>query len=136
MLALILFSAVWIASGGTPTGFWQYVALATAAIGMGMQSAAFRLVGLNGVTTTYFTGTLTDLLAGLVQRGRLSLSAVGALSALLAGATATALLQTVNGRLSVLLPALFCLIAGVVAMAAMRRSATPAPSSTPKTATS
>lgn len=137
MVTLILLAAVWIASGGAPAGSWQYVALATAAIAMGLQSAAFRLVGLKGVTTTYFTGTLTDLLAGVIQRGRFNLSAVGALAALLAGATATALLVRINGRLSVLLPALLCLIAGVIAVAAMRQSATPtARLGTPRKATS
>jgi hypothetical protein len=44
-----------------------------------------------GVTTTYFTGTLTSLLVGLVTSARLNVAAVLALVALLAGAVAAGL---------------------------------------------
>ena len=77
---------MWLATGGAPLGAAQYAAVVAAALAMGLQSAAFRLVPVPGVTTTYFTGTLTSLLVGLVTAGRLNAAALSALLALPAGA--------------------------------------------------
>jgi len=86
LVVLLVLTGVWLATGGAPLGAAQYVALVAAALAMGLQSAAFRLVPVPGVTTTYFTGTLTSLLVGLVTSGRLNVAALIALLALLAGA--------------------------------------------------
>jgi uncharacterized membrane protein YoaK (UPF0700 family) len=45
---LVVLGVVWVVTGGAPTGVAQYVALAAAAVAMGLQSAAFRLVPLPG----------------------------------------------------------------------------------------
>jgi len=86
LVALLVLTGVSLATGGAPQGAAQYVALVPAALAMGLQSAAFRLVPVPGVTTTYFTGTLTSLLVGLVTSGRLNVAALIAPLALLAGA--------------------------------------------------
>lgn len=75
LVVLLVLTGVWLATGGAPLGAAQYAALVAAALAMGLQSAAFRLVPVPGVTTTYFTGTLTSLLVGLVTSGRLNAAA-------------------------------------------------------------
>src|SRR5437899_1165210 len=57
--ALIAFAALWHVGGGLE------VLIALAAAGMGIQSAAVRRLAVAGVTTTFVTGTLTSLMAGL-----------------------------------------------------------------------
>ena len=56
------------------------------------------------MTTTYFTGTLTSLLVGLVTSARLNVAAVLALVALLAGAVAAGLLVAQAAVTAVPLP--------------------------------
>ena len=92
LVVLLVLAGVWVATNGAPQGAGQDVSLVAAAGAMGLPSAAFRLVPVPGVTTTYFTGTLTSLLVGLVTSGRLNVAAVLALVALLAGAVAAGLL--------------------------------------------
>lgn len=92
LVVLLVLAGVWVATDGAPQGAVQDVSLVAAAGAMGLPSAAFRLVPVPGVTTTYFTGTLTSLLVGLVTSGRLNVAAVLALVALLAGAVAAGLL--------------------------------------------
>lgn len=116
LVALLVLTGVWLATGGAPLGAAQYVALVAAALAMGLQSAAFRLVPVPGVTTTYFTGTLTSLLVGLVTSGRLNVAALIALLALLAGTVLAGLLAAVA---AVLLPV--ALLAVVVVVSTARR---------------
>jgi uncharacterized membrane protein YoaK (UPF0700 family) len=56
----------WEVSGGHPAGTGQYLLLAVAAIAMGLQSAAVRGLGAGNFSTTYLTGQLTGIVAGLV----------------------------------------------------------------------
>ena len=42
---------------------------------MGVQSAAAHRIGVPGITTTYFTGTLTNIVFGAVGRGSFSMAA-------------------------------------------------------------
>ena len=116
LVVLLVLTGVWLATGGAPLGAAQYVALVAAALAMGLQSAAFRLVPVPGVTTTYFTGTLTSLLVGLVTSGRLNVAALIALLALLAGTVLAGLLAAVA---AVLLPV--ALLAVVVVVSTARR---------------
>ena len=116
LVVLLVLTGVWLATGGAPLGAAQYVALVAAALAMGLQSAAFRLVPVPGVTTTYFTGTLTSLLVGLVTSGRLNVAALIALLALLAGTVLAGLLAAVA---AVLLPV--ALLAVVVVVSTVRR---------------
>ncbi len=119
LVVLLVLTGVWLASGGAPLGAGQYVALIAAALAMGLQSAAFRLVPVPGVTTTYFTGTLTSLLIGLVTSGRPNVAAVVALLALLGGAVLAGLLVAHAAAVAVLLPV--ALLALVVVVSTVRR---------------
>jgi uncharacterized membrane protein YoaK (UPF0700 family) len=116
LVMLLVLTGVWLATGGAPLGAARYVALVAAALAMGLPSAAFRLVPVPGVTTTYFTGTLTSLLVGLVTSGRLNVAALIALLALLAGTVLAGLLAAVA---AVLLPV--ALLAVVVVVSTARR---------------
>jgi uncharacterized membrane protein YoaK (UPF0700 family) len=119
LVVLLVLTGVWLASGGAPVGTAQYTALVAAAVAMGLQSAAFRLVPVPGVTTTYFTGTLTSLLIGLVTSGRLNVAALIALLALLGGAVLAGLLVAHAATVAVLLPV--ALLALVVVVSTVRR---------------
>jgi uncharacterized membrane protein YoaK (UPF0700 family) len=55
----------WAAAGTTPGQLPIFALIALAAMTMGMQSAAVRTVSGAGVTTTFITGTWTDLISGL-----------------------------------------------------------------------
>ena len=81
--ALVAFAALW------PAGMRVEVLIAASAVGMGIQSAAVRRLAVAGIATTFVTGTLTSLMAGLAAlrpaAGWARQAAV--LVALLAGAT-------------------------------------------------
>ncbi|MGU3432398.1 DUF1275 family protein [Actinomycetes bacterium M1A6_2h] len=119
-LALVLaLSLVWIASNAHPSGASQYIGLTLAATAMGAQSAAFTRVRLPGVSTTYFTGTLTGLVSGLVTRRKVDRYAGAALCALLIGAIATGLAVAHAPLYSVLVP--FFLVLAAFVSAANKR---------------
>ncbi|ADI04035.1 hypothetical protein SBI_00914 [Streptomyces bingchenggensis BCW-1] len=94
VLALGVLWALWAAADGHLDGGWRQGLLALAAVAMGGQSALVRAVAPSGVSTTYFTGMLTSLLADLVATGRVRGSSVALLSALVAGAVGGGLLLT------------------------------------------
>lgn len=85
------FTIGWEETGGAPTGSAQLASLGTAAIGMGLQSAAARALGVT-VATTYLTGTLTSVIAGLTRspRPRTDYAGVAALMAAVGGAVSAA----------------------------------------------
>jgi uncharacterized membrane protein YoaK (UPF0700 family) len=79
---------------GRPTGAWRYVLLAAAALAMGGQSGAMVAAGSGAAPTTYFTGTLTTLVTGVVDgtaRRAAELWGVLRLFAVAAGATGAVL---------------------------------------------
>jgi len=60
---LAVFCTGWDLAGGHPAGLAQYLLLAVAGVGMGIQGATVRQLG--EISTTYLTGTLTGLIASL-----------------------------------------------------------------------
>ncbi|MFJ9081858.1 YoaK family protein [Streptomyces sp. NPDC102340] len=75
--------------GGDPAGAWRTALLVVAAVAMGAQSAAMVVAGSGAAPTTYFTGTLTTLVTGMVEgsgRGREQLWVTGRLLAVIGGA--------------------------------------------------
>jgi len=84
--ALVAFAALWRAGSGVEP------LIALSAVGMGIQSAAVRRLAVPGVATTFVTGTLTSLMAGLAALRPASGWArqAAVLAALLAGAVAGA----------------------------------------------
>jgi uncharacterized membrane protein YoaK (UPF0700 family) len=69
LVLLAAFAAGWELAGPHPGGASQYLLLATATVAMGIQSASVRGFGRGEYATTYLTGTLTSLIAGLVTPG-------------------------------------------------------------------
>jgi uncharacterized membrane protein YoaK (UPF0700 family) len=89
LVLLAVLAAGWELTGPHPAGARQYLLLVTATVAMGIQSAAVRGFGRGEYATTYLTGTLTSLIAGLVTPGtrrRPGWRQPGALLALAAGA--------------------------------------------------
>ena len=126
LLELLLLAAVWRAAG-TDNAIAATFLLVVLGVAMGMQSVAIRRLRIPGVASTYLTGTLTTLAAGLVRRtlgarssapeapthGTLLLASVWTIYA--AGAAATTFLSPNGGPRSLLLP--IVLIAIVLAVA-------------------
>jgi uncharacterized membrane protein YoaK (UPF0700 family) len=115
-LPLIGVAVGWGLTAGRPTGATQLALCTTAAFAMGMQSAAVRAVGVAGLSSTFFTGTLTDTIRELAGPGpfRWSLGASG-LVALVAGAAAEGAVVTYGQqRLGPVLPVV--LVCGVAAL--------------------
>lgn len=106
----------WGLAGGRPAGAAQLALCAAAAFAMGVQSAAVRALGVSGLSSTFFTGTLTETVRGLAGREppRWSRGATG-LVALVAGAAAEgAELTFWQPRLGPLLPLiLVCCVAAL-----------------------
>jgi uncharacterized membrane protein YoaK (UPF0700 family) len=103
--ALAFFAAWWEASGGHPASAETYALLAVNAFALGIQSAAVLRFGVSGLSTTYLTGTLTQLVVGLSGRARrLSGRSLTILLALVAGGTLGALLSIEAPRLMPVIP--------------------------------
>ena len=106
----------WGVTGGRPAGAVQLILCATGAFAMGIQSAAVRALEVAGLSSTFFTGTLTDTVRDLAGPGphRWKRGATG-IAALVAGAAAEgAVLTYGQQRLGPLLPvALVCCVAAL-----------------------
>ena len=113
---LIGVAVAWGLAAGRPAGATQLTMCAAAALVMGIQSAAVRALGVAGLSSTFFTGTLTDTVRDLTGPGPLRWS-VGAsgLVALVAGAAAEGAVLTYGPqRLGPLLPlVLVCCVAAL-----------------------
>ena len=68
LLVLGVFCVWWEVVSGNPTGGSTYAMLAINAVALGIQSAAVLRFGISGLSTTYLTGTLTQLIASLTKR--------------------------------------------------------------------
>ena len=64
-VVLLAFALLWDRHGVTA---WRYGLIGCAAVGMGLQSAVAHRIGVAGVTTTYFTGTLNNIAFALTGR--------------------------------------------------------------------
>jgi len=115
-IPLIGVAVGWGLTAGRPTGATQLTLCTAAAFAMGMQSAAVRALGVAGLSSTFFTGTLTETVRDLTGPGPLRWSpASSGLVALVAGAAAQgAVLTYGQQRLGPLLPVV--LVCGVAAL--------------------
>jgi len=113
----------WGLAAGQPRGAAQLALCATAAFAMGVQSAAVRALGVAGLSSTFFTGTLTDTVRELAGPGRPRWTrGASGVVALVAGAAAEgAVLAYGQPRLGPLLPVV--LVAGVAALGLRRPGA-------------
>jgi uncharacterized membrane protein YoaK (UPF0700 family) len=71
-IMLTAFTVLWHAApgGAARSSAVLYLLIALSALAMGIQSAAVRRLNLPGVATTYVTGTITTLIAGLTSHMR------------------------------------------------------------------
>ena len=115
-LPLIGVAVGWGLAAGRPTGATQLTLCTAAALAMGMQSAAVGALGVAGLSSTFFTGTLTETVRGLTGLGPLRWSpGASGLVALVAGAAAEGAVLTYGQlRLGPLLP--LVLVCGVAAL--------------------
>ena len=67
-LLLIAFATLWLVGGGPISAPLHYALIALSAVAMGTQSALAHHIGVPGMATTYFTGTLTNIVTGLIAR--------------------------------------------------------------------
>jgi uncharacterized membrane protein YoaK (UPF0700 family) len=113
---LIGVAVAWGLTAGRPTGATQLTLCTVAALVMGIQSAAVRELGVTGLSSTFFTGTLTDTVRDLTGPGPLRWSpGASGLVALVAGAAAEgAVLTYGQQRLGPLLP--LVLVGGVAVL--------------------
>lgn len=63
---LVGFVVLWQYGGGPSSERLLYGHIALSATAMGMQSTIAHRIGVPGITTTYFTGTLTSIAMGLI----------------------------------------------------------------------
>jgi uncharacterized membrane protein YoaK (UPF0700 family) len=113
---LIGITVAWGLTAARPTGAAQLTMCTAAALVMGIQSAAIRALGVAGLSSTFFTGTLTETVRDLTGPGPLRWSAgASGLVALVAGAAAEGAVLTYGPqRLGPLLPlVLVCCVAAL-----------------------
>jgi len=105
----------WGLADGRLAGVEQLAWCGVIALAMGIQSMAVRALGVAGMSSTFFTGTLTDALRALAGPAphRWTRGATGVL-ALLAGAAAQGAVLDYGQRFAPLLPlALICCVAAL-----------------------
>jgi uncharacterized membrane protein YoaK (UPF0700 family) len=109
------FAIGWEFARGKPTTPSQLALIGIAATAMGLQSAAVRASTPAGVSTTYLTGTLTDVVATLAsgRAWRLECAGVSVLAAALIGAALAGAAVVERSDLAPIVP-LVALIGGLV----------------------
>jgi uncharacterized membrane protein YoaK (UPF0700 family) len=119
VLFMLLLAAGWETSQGRPAGILQVALLFLAAGCMGIQSGAVAGLGVPGLSSTYMTGTLTMLLAGLTVNRRLEVRSGLTLTALIVGAAACGILVAAAPPFAPLVP--LAVLVGVAAAAEWAR---------------
>jgi uncharacterized membrane protein YoaK (UPF0700 family) len=128
----VLYSVLWWRTGDDPSPAMRSLLLCLLATALGLQSSAVLRLGLPGFSTTYLTGTLTQVMSTLAANRNLRgvEQAIGCLVALIAGAmigAAGVLLQPAVG------PAVLLMLIGAVvavALLVLNRPPTRAPGPT------
>lgn len=125
-VALAALALIWAHAGLVPGAWATYAMLALAGLAMGAQSAVVRYLRLDGLSTTYVTGTVIGLLAEFAtgqgdpeQR----LRGVGVVLALIAGAAFETLVIYRLHALAALLPLTALLLVAVAGRRLRRRAA-------------
>ena len=112
---VVVFAIGWELARGKPTSPSQLALIGIAATAMGLQSAAVRASTPGAVSTTYLTGTLTDVVAALVtgRAFRLEWTGVALLAAVLVGAAVAGAAVVERSSLAPIVP-LVALVVGLV----------------------
>ncbi|MBM0202654.1 DUF1275 family protein [Micromonospora sp. STR1s_5] len=64
----VVFAVVWEVTLHTPDAGVHLALLMLSAVALGVQSSAIQRFGVSGLSSTYLTGTLTSLIAGVAAR--------------------------------------------------------------------
>lgn len=119
----VIFATWWEASAAHPSLGVTYALLAVNAMALGVQSSAVLRLGVPGLSTTYLTGTLTQVVASTTRPGiRVSTRSVFILLALLAGAATGAVLAIMAPAAAPALPLGAIAVVVVVSAAAVHRA--------------
>jgi uncharacterized membrane protein YoaK (UPF0700 family) len=112
---VVVFAVGWELARGKPTTPSQLALIGIAAVAMGLQSASVRASTRAAVSTTYLTGTLTDVVATLASGRalRLEWTGVGVLAAALIGAVLAGAAVVERSSLAPIVP-LVALMGGLV----------------------
>jgi uncharacterized membrane protein YoaK (UPF0700 family) len=120
LVMLVCVAAGWLATSGRPDATISWLLLALAAAAMGVQSTITIRSGVRGASTTYLTGTLTEVVRAAAGEGRrfvATAGGIGRLAALLCGAIVGGLLLRVTPSFAPALPVV--LVGAVVTIAAL-----------------
>jgi uncharacterized membrane protein YoaK (UPF0700 family) len=112
LVIALAFSIGWWVSGNGPDGNWRTVWLAVNAVALGMQSSSVQRFGVSGLSTTYLTGTLTQMVIRLTSTRNVRTVGLSGplLLGLVGGAVLAALLATYTpGAVPVAQPVLLAL---------------------------
>lgn len=105
LVVLCVFATWWELASAAPVGFQEYAMLTINAVALGLQSAATLRFGINGLSTTYLTGTLTQLMASVAKRKEpVSRRSAFILVALIVGAIVGAVLALNAPRFAPIFP--------------------------------
>jgi len=115
-LPLAGLAVAWGLTGGRPGGATQLALCALAAFAMGVQSAGVRALGVAGLSSTFFTGTLTDAVRDQAGQGRprWTRGATGIFALVVGAAAEGAVVSYGQQRFGALLP--LVLVCGVAAL--------------------
>lgn len=117
-----VFGIWWELAGGHPTPHATYALIAVNATALGTQSSAVLRFGIRGLSTTYLTGTLTHVVAGLTRGGpEVEARSVAILCALVAGAGLGAVLTVDVPRAAPAAPLGILVCVLIVAATAFRK---------------
>jgi uncharacterized membrane protein YoaK (UPF0700 family) len=87
LFLMLGFGVWWELAGGHPLGHSTYALIAVNAVALGVQSGAMLRLGVPGLSTTYLTGMLTQVVSSLTsRRTAVSVRSVAILLAVLGGA--------------------------------------------------
>ncbi len=113
-----VFAVWWEITDGMPTNSATYAMLGLNAAALGIQSSAVLRFGISGLSTTYLTGTLTQLVASLSRRREpIQGRSILILFALIGGAALGAVVAIHAPKVAPLVP--LVILACVVALAEM-----------------
>jgi uncharacterized membrane protein YoaK (UPF0700 family) len=121
LAVLVVSTTWWEVAGGHPSSTSTYPLLALNALALGVQSAAVLGFREPGLSTTYLTGTLTQLLASISERKRFPRRSLAILVALVSGGALGAVLAIDAPRWAPVAP-LGALVLVIVGSASVRWS--------------
>jgi uncharacterized membrane protein YoaK (UPF0700 family) len=128
LVTFLVFAVWWELTSGRPGADTTYVLLGINALALGIQSSAVLRLGIDGLSTTYLTGTLTQLMAAFANRTKHpSTRSVAILIGIVCGAALGAVLAIEVPRAAPVAPVGILMIVVVIAWTTHRKESHRAP---------